>query len=361
MGFNSTLLIVFSTFIIFHCSRFSTAETDANTLVPLLESFNRGVENPNYKLNSDALTRLGSEIHDKLNQIELGTYVEESTVFGFASKLFDDGRIQEGIWLLDSFGFYAEAEFLSKKLEELLESKPLVANNYITAYGASEPRWGKAGSFPVVIKTEDHTWAGAMLAEEWVYKLDRILGLNLVPLTFIGKINGYDFSAQVAIMNAHDSEIEFRMSGYNNHFPELFILDFLIQNRDRHGQNSIFTPMGDLVAIDNGHSAAIKQHQDNGMLWRKIYPHYTFDRLPRANIVRTIRDLDLEEFRQEFLKFASPEIVDVITENLRILKSDFQEVESEGLYRPIRSELRLIPNMSIEQQYIRLSCSQLFI
>lgn len=322
----------------------------------LVEAFVLGLEEPHYRLSIEELRAIGEQLREAALLYETKGQVELEKAFENSQKLFADGRIQEGIWFLEDLGFFSEAEFFSTQFESNLRSKPLVAGAFIGTYLASEPRWGKAGNFPVVIKSEDRKWIGAMFAEAWVYQLDRIIGLNIVPLTFIGQINGFDYSAQVLIRDSVDSGIEFRMTGYSGEFPAMFVLDFLIWNRDRHYKNSIISSLGQLVAIDNGHTAAIQKYQEGGNLWRRLYPHYAFEQLPRNNLVRTIQEVSIEQFRKEFSRYASKDVVDVVTENLKILAEDFKKIPPRGVYRPIESDTRMEAKEPLERLFREFSC-----
>ena len=351
-----TFVIIFS-ILCYLISQIAKSENQTVILNALTQSFTEGVLRPKFLLNLNELKVIGNQYDKEIEIYQKSGISNKIYVLNTLKILFEDGRIQEGIWILDNFGFYFEAEDFSLSFAEYLQSQSLVTIKYIEGGGASEPQWGRAGQIPLVIKREDQNWVGSMQAESWVYQLDRILGLNIVPLTFLGKINGFDYSAQVVIKNAKDSEIEFRMTNYSEKYPEIFILDFLIQNRDRRSTNSIFSGLGFLVAIDNGHSSAIEDYKQSGVVWKKLYPHYNFSELPRINLVQTIRNIDLQKFEIEFSKYADSEIVRTISDNLKILKNDFnkvsvQEKKSRVPARPIQSHLRLLNNKLLQSSIL---------
>ena len=93
------------------------------------------------------------------------------------------------------------------------------------------------------------------------------------------------------------------------------------------------------------------------MVWKKLYPHYNFSELPRINLVQTIRNIDLQKFEIEFSKYADSEIVRTISDNLKILKNDFnkvsvQEKKSRVPARPIQSHLRLLNNKLLQSSIL---------
>lgn len=208
--------------------------------------------------------------------------------------------------------------------------------------GVSGSSWGTIGKFPVVVKPEDRGWKGSLRAEILAYHLDRMLGLNLVTVAAPQVLNGVEYSIHAVIKNVQDSGLNFRDSGYQEVYPDIFVLDFLTRNSDRHHHNSLAHPFGNLVAIDNGRGGALVGRPEASPLWTSQYLKYPFVNLPSADIVNTIVGIDPQEFKTELMKFTTPEIAELVTQNLVILKNDFSgRAPKAGLPRPLSREARL--------------------
>lgn len=336
------IFIVFSILFIFKVA-FSA------TLAELEVGFDQGFQNPLFLIKDLKAMELQQKIDNYQLNYEQSKLVDPADVRDISLALFIDGRPQEGIWILDRLGLVSEAEWFAEKLEKNLLTGPFEIGAAI-GKGVSHSKWGKVENFPVVVKPADSNWKGSREAEIWAYHLDRILGLNLVTVAVSAKHDGALYSLHPALQQVKDSGLDFRGGGYTGEYPEIFVLDFLIQNTDRHSQNSLTSPLGFLVAIDNGRSTAMAQYQgSSSYVWNR-YPNYIFDKFPRKNIINTIATIDIAEFKAEFSKFATEDVVEFITARLQILKNDFSAVATENKIRPLAREQRLAKNQLNEEE-----------
>lgn len=91
------------------------------------------------------------------------------------------------------------------------------------------------------------TRSSGMNKEIAAFLFDRMLGLHLVPATFVRREATFRGSAQLFIEGFHKTESLYKTT-------ELEIFDFLIHTMDRTPENAIWTKEGKLHAIDHGYS-----------------------------------------------------------------------------------------------------------
>ncbi|MGZ3774018.1 MAG: hypothetical protein ACXVCY_16255 [Pseudobdellovibrionaceae bacterium] len=311
----------------------------------LIDSFSKGEKNPSYVLSTQELSEIGQNIQKEIdlrneNDSEYQDYSDQ--ILTEIKRLFIDGRLQEGIWFLDRLGYYSESEYLSQVLTNHLELGVLKKGEPIGT-GGSKPYWGVSDSLPVVIKSEE--WEGSTDAEFLAFHLDRMLGLNIVPSTVNAYLEDKIRSVQIALQDMTDSNISFEKNGYSPKYPEIFILDFLLGHVDRIGMNSLISPLGFLAAIDNARLAILPHPRPGARYWARIwdrYPHgYPFKNLPSPSIVNTIVNLNIDDFKKEFSKFASTKMVNDVSRNLEKIQASLPKPTTPGKGRPINPEERL--------------------
>ncbi|MBF0206029.1 MAG: hypothetical protein HQK53_03990 [Oligoflexia bacterium] len=167
-----------------------------------------------------------------------------------------NGEIQEMIWLLeksDNAQDKASAQTLKLELTERFTNRPFkilpnklggTLKKYLLDFG--DDVYGLFKSSEKIFSWSD---GGAEVA---AYKLDQMLGTNLVPLTVERTIDGEKGTIQYFFRNARDGEVG---DVHLYSFGMLQIFDYIIGNRDRHIQNILFLPkLNQVVAIDNGAS-----------------------------------------------------------------------------------------------------------
>jgi hypothetical protein len=245
-------LIIFFSILVY--GRFSLG-LDLNNLT---DSFFIGVNNPSYSLSHQEMNELSIKVRREIdfrNDIKNRDLKHSDAVISEIKTLFVDGRLQEGIWFLDLLGYYAESEYYSQMLVQHIEYGEIKKNEAIGS-GGSRPYWGTSDAIPVVIKETE--WEGSTGAEVFAYHLDRILGLNIVPVTVNAFFESKIRSVQIALRDVEITGINFHNDGYLEEHSEIFILDFLLGHADRHDRNSLTSALGFLVAIDNARLDGIK-------------------------------------------------------------------------------------------------------
>ena len=89
------------------------------------------------------------------------------------------------------------------------------------------------------------------------YEIDRLLGLELVPLTVARKLERKLYSLQLFVDDAHRigelvAQPTLGPAPSAAELRAMRFLDYLVANEDRHGDNALVLPTGKLVAIDHG-------------------------------------------------------------------------------------------------------------
>lgn len=230
-----------------------------------------------------------------------------------AKEYEKEDRIQEAIWALRKGGHDEKANQLEKKLIESLSNEKIHFVHEFFPHGkdASELYQLKGRNIFGVLKRNSQ-WH---MLETLAYRLDRILDLNLVPVTierFGGPERGI-VSFQYYVRDAananqlHEKSAEnFRYYPYPHEHKNMWLLDYLLNNSDRHGSNWL-RMFGDLkgrvVAIDHGISL------DRGTSHVDFREEY----LPSADLLEKLRQIDFESLKKEF-KGIEPNLLDSIRE-----------------------------------------------
>lgn len=168
-------------------------------------------------------------------------------------------RVQEAIWLLTDCHNKPASDLLYGLLENHLLTAPLKETRKI-GDGLNGSSFGFAGNIPVVIKDSKNVATRfkfyASRFQRYGYAasvLAQTLEFTISPTLAVRTKKGGTLSVQIALQNAKNSGINFKKNAefYGVFSEELFILDFLTQNLDRHQGNSMWDARGELIAIDN--------------------------------------------------------------------------------------------------------------
>jgi hypothetical protein len=164
------------------------------------------------------------------------------------------GRIQEAVWLLRERGFREAADLLERKLEENLRrisSADVVGEPTRLEGGTTEGYvLTLRGGQRAIFKPESDRVGVDPVSEEWMYRLDRLLGIHQVPLTtrtFLAVPAGS--SPRVGSLQYFVDGLTIGDQSVRN--SEMLLLDFLAGNLDRHPGNRGLR-RGRSVLIDGG-------------------------------------------------------------------------------------------------------------
>lgn len=83
------------------------------TLAEIELAFEKGFAQPRYQLSDVDLTNIGTQLNTSYTQYERVGFFDPEKTRDFVLSVFSDGRLQEGIWILDRLGLIAEAEWFS--------------------------------------------------------------------------------------------------------------------------------------------------------------------------------------------------------------------------------------------------------
>lgn len=177
--------------------------------------------------------------------------------FGVQAQAISSASFDQiNLWRLDEAGRYRDAQQIALRLEHQLRTEKIVGLNLSATMGRG------TGSRPVVVKLEsgmialvkgpDISFKRGPQFEEAAYLIDRILGLNFVPVTVTRTIDGKDYSFQLFI----EQRDSFRSTLTIDRF-RMLALDYLVQNQDRNIYNNLQAG-GRVVAIDHSQSYYIQ-------------------------------------------------------------------------------------------------------
>lgn len=173
---------------------------------------------------------------------------------------------QGELWLLLEQGKKTEANSLELHLTDILQSSSIRKTSFV-GLGISGAHFVQFdNNIFAVLKTSDPDFPESYLREVAAYKLDRLLGLNMVPLTVLRDIQGQTHSLQLYYPRDidYDRGETRKRSDLAPRIPDLAIFDFIVGNEDRVPvieRNAIVGKDGRLVAIDHGRAFTDAQAQ----------------------------------------------------------------------------------------------------
>lgn len=173
-----------------------------------------------------------------------------------ASAYETENRLQEAAWTWRRAGDKARAQTLVDKVKHELQHGEVVSRVAVGAPTSHAELITFASGMQAIWKKYDPGLIYSHFAREVLaYGVDEVLGLDLVPVTVTRTLEGQRGSLQYFIKDARRGSIA---PSYPNHarpytqgYETLWLLDYLIANKDRHGSNHLFRPGNHLVAIDN--------------------------------------------------------------------------------------------------------------
>ncbi len=191
------------------------------------------------------------------HDIELWLQVPEKTLKEkkpiaqiLVKKYLDNERPQEAIWTLREFGMLEEANRIETKLIETLVNGKATVDPSFSSDGVNS-------IFKLTVKKEGISGIFRFKnfkQEVLAYRLDRFLGLNIIPVTVLKNFqdkkqqhtnyfhNNTFGSLQYYVKDSCSSCVMFRWEGdFREKYPEnqkkMWLLDYLLENKDKHKGN----------------------------------------------------------------------------------------------------------------------------
>lgn len=154
----------------------------------------------------------------------------------------------------------------NSNIEQILTNSPIVRtqdlkevvniDSHVTTVRVVTLKSGMRG----IWKPRDNNWASSYVSEVLSYELDKIFTFNLIPPTVIRMVSGEIGSLQLFIEPQHGPPTKLltarrkdsSLDPISADRPILDLLDYLIDNTDRHQENYLHTHTGQTIAIDHG-------------------------------------------------------------------------------------------------------------
>ncbi|OYZ12793.1 MAG: hypothetical protein B7Y39_18850 [Bdellovibrio sp. 28-41-41] len=235
---------------------------------------------------------------------------------------------QEAIWALDRTGHYSLAEKIASEYENFLKTADIIKikmlNRGITQSAIVEFKNGQRA----ILKNADLVNPQSNRFEIWTYEFDRKLGFNLTPTAVLRKIGGVEYAVIAFLEGARSSLINMR-ERVNPAYPDLYLLDFLTGQWDRHDDNSMFSKNGRLFGIDNGRIAK-----------PQFRPEFDERMIPSDQVLLNVSRFPISELENEF---------SFVKEKTQVVLSRFGQKSYVGKLRPhSRQARRVIPTMNFQ-------------
>lgn len=349
----------------------SEAELTRPTATQNLERYNKFLEimrlNSALKLALEEFYSQYNQTSEKQNEDRVNSI--RTQALNLALLLIESRRPQEAIWVLEHGFMFSHAEYVSQRLIAFMNSEIQVQDierrlrersRYETEPIVFEASNGLLFDIRKTLYNEFHK----ISSDVWAYKLDRALGLNMVPVSVM--VNGTNRPILIQLrVGGTPIEHNFKNDPYKAEQSTLYTLDFLLRHQDRKSTNARISSLGNTVAT--GNSLAFHGHRtySNRLLrplsmeryWPAANPHPVV----MASIVRaTDRSVD-----DELTGYANPEVREFILERIKRVRAMLKETQTPLIVRPIRTAERLAQKDGqtlevIKDAKLNTSCQQFF-
>ena len=240
-------------------------------------------------------------------------------------------RVQEAIWTLHRGMYGPEAQELETGLEAFLLTARVGVprNSRVSKIGVAQ-KWhlplGQGGVSVVAKRWTEYESGTDCRMEIVAYELDRLLQLDLVPMTVKRAFRDQEFSAQYFVESAIAGGTILPLGQAGGTVTRIFLLDILLGNLDRHQLNWLYRPGGIPFAVDHDHSRL----RDDAL----PVPSETYfenlrledDRDDFSLIASRLAKLDHEHLATKMNPWAKPEEVETLWKRLSALKTRFTQL-----------------------------------
>lgn len=248
-------------------------------------------------------------------------------------------RPQEAIWALDGAGLFELGDYGSLRYRNFLQTTP-IANPAPGGGASATEMFSFGGGHGAVAKHIGSDPAPRLVEidqsrlEVFAFEFDRLIGLNRVPTT-VFRVNkaGAEVSAQALVPNTGATEIDFRDEGYTSKkkfVEDVWLIDYLLQNSDRHWQNSLYTLEGDIVLIDQGRTFHVPRGHSHGALAPEPKQ---IDFAINQDLLRNLHDLPVDLLRERYVSLIGEELMNDLVERIQNVRRAFARPNGPSLRR----------------------------
>ncbi len=167
-------------------------------------------------------------------------------------------------------------------------------------------------------KPHQEVWFSNYRAEILAYELDQLFGFNLVPPTIERTINGQKGSLQLFIKSGDNNT---RTTALKSEFDKQELLDFIMDNRDRHSGNGNYfiSENNHLVSIDNGLSFTGKGLHGRRFISRMKNVNDFIKTQEGLDIIEKLKKLDYTSFRREIVQYLGENDTDLLIRRMKFI------------------------------------------
>ena len=171
-----------------------------------------------------------------------------------------------------------------------------------------------------VWKPHQEVWSSNYRAEVLAYELDRKFRFNLVPPTVERKIDNQKGSLQLFVESVNNF----------NHTTEKDInkqslLDFIIQNNDRHYNNYLIRPNGRVSSIDNGLSFSGKGFNGRSFEEREVEIKAFLSTAEGSEMIERFKNLEIDGFSREIKAYLGAKDTQTLIERIKFIIKYYKE------------------------------------
>ena len=243
-----------------------------------------------------------------------------------------NGRVQEAIWALEKGGLFFESEELIQFIQNRLKSEKVIVGERV-GIGVTRPQYGQIGGLQVIMKEFDKK--SSIESEIWAYQLDRALGLNLIPIAIERIIDGQRNSVHLYLHSSKKTGLDFVLSPYQKHHADLYLLDFLLGQKDRHSGNSLYSVSGKMVAIDHG-----RIYGYDGETTEMVNTFYDKRLIPQNRILTNLINTDPLILYYLLEKYSNPDVATFILKQFDKVRSLLPSPAAPTKFRAMLPEER---------------------
>ncbi len=220
-----------------------------------------------------------------------------------ANKYLIEAQPMQAIWSLRKVGLHEKAQEIEMQINDFLRNSTDFTNDSLAGGTTEGKQLLRFGNGIRAVFRSFHPYAPVV-----AYGIDRLLELNIAPLAIPYELGGVKGTLQIHMNGIVKGGNNFKEERYTR--EDIFTLDYLLQDKDRHGDNWGTIPGGGNVVYDFSHSVIpgypryfeipTKSGLLNGMTVSPEIADKVREKITPKNLEDTIEDVPK---KKEFIAF----------------------------------------------------------